>query len=48
VEEAKKKIPADADTELSAAGKTRKPWVPGPDHPGKKEYEKRENHKQRS
>ena len=42
-----KKVAAAVKIELSAKDKTTKPWVPEPEHPGKRKYEKRKKHKQR-
>jgi len=44
-EEAAKMASAEASTATSTGERVRKPWTPGPDHPWKKEYEKRVSRK---
>lgn len=44
-EEAAKMASAEASTATSTEERVRKPWTPGPDHPWKKEYEKRVSRK---
>ncbi|NLO55875.1 MAG: integrase, partial [Thermovirga sp.] len=44
-EEAAKMASAEASTATSTGERVRKPWTPGPDHPWKREYEKRVSRK---